>query len=1258
MAAVQLLLTVAPHTNHQLFSDHYLNEILPKRVEWQGLVSEATRALAEIAAVLERFTPSEIEAQTEEDLVRPILKLLGHTFEVQPALATPDGTKKPDYVLYRDEAAVKANKGRTLDEDAVRTTAFAVADAKYWNRPLDVALKHQKGDPFNNRNPSFQIAFYMQHSGLPWGILTNGRRWRLYHQSTAHKLDRFYEVDLAALIRAGDPARFLSFYAFFRREAFEPGPIGVDEVLQQSIDYALKVGGQLKRQVFDALRHLAQGFLDYPENQLTANPATLKEIYDNSLILLYRMLFILYAEARELLPVRESPVYRDSYSLRALTREIADADQRGRQLLSMSGTRWPRLRTLFSAIDRGNPPLHVATFNGGLFDPERHPFLEQYVVGDRHLEQAIDTLARVDGQFVDYRDLAEQHLGTIYEGLLEYHLETIDPEEGWQVDLVNDRGERKKIGSYYTPNYIVKYIVDHTVGPVLQAAVDGKSDEEKIEAILRVNVLDPAMGSAYFLVEATEYIARFIVNLAVTQPNGEGSEESDLAYWKRQVVQSCIYGVDINPLAVELAKLSLWLSTVAKDRPLSFLDHHLRTGNSLVGTRITETEEPHRQAAAATKGKRREARATAVGQLSMMADDAFRQSMSRAVDSMWAVERSKSATVEDVKTQERLYRDLHQSLTGKYGRFADLVTASDFGLNIDTSLWPSLSDFALGRAALVPPSFHRWMADAVKTAERERFFHWDLEFPEVFFDQHGGSLGDEAGFHAVVGNPPYVRQERLAVIKPYLRTRYQSFSSVADLYVYFFERGIHLLSSAGRLGFISSGTFARANFAKPFRAFLPIAAQVEQVIDFGENQPFAGAEMVRPTIVVLGKGSQAHGFRSLFMAGKIPTSLNAAMDAEGVHADADVLQQPEWTFQLASTSILSRRLTTVGRPLGKVVKSRVLIGVKTGFNEAFVIDQATRERLLAVDGSADSLIHPLVTGQDLRPWYTEEEGRHLIVIPAGWSKRHLGQGLSEDDAWIRLGERHPSVAQHLQPFAAKARMRGDKGDYWWELRPCDYYGAFETPKILFPDIAKLPRYSLDTSGTYLNNTGYFIPDADAYLLGVLQSRVVWFVTSQISQPLRLRAGLWQYRLFPQFLERLPVPDASPADKDVIAALAISLSDRAKSRYQLHDSVRNRVSTDLSAPGVTLNQKLTKWWTLDFPTFRTEVQKALKRDIPVRERDEWAAWLEDQRGEHDRLTADIVRLETELNAHVYALFSLSPDEIVFIEETTKYQYGAV
>ena len=226
---------------------------------------------------------------------------------------------------------------------------------------------------------------------------------------------------------------------------------------------------------------------------------------------------------------------------------------------------------------------------------------------------------------MDYRDLEIRHLGSIYEGLLEYQLrcaaeplvivrqkgkERYEPAAGavpdvpaGQVYLVTDKGERKATGSYYTPDYIVQYIVEQTVGPVLAERTarfrkpDGKITDEAglAQAILGINCLDPAMGSGHFLVAAAEYIAGTWWGWGWEPTKDENdkalvsvSAEPELAYWRRRVAQACIYGVDLNPLAVELAKLSLWLATVSKDKPLSFLDHHLRCGNSLIGARVAD----------------------------------------------------------------------------------------------------------------------------------------------------------------------------------------------------------------------------------------------------------------------------------------------------------------------------------------------------------------------------------------------------------------------------------------------------------------------------------------------------------------------------------------------------------------------------------------------------------------------------------------------------------------------------------------------
>jgi hypothetical protein len=212
--------------------------------------------------------------------------------------------------------------------------------------------------------------------------------------------------------------------------------------------------------------------------------------------------------------------------------------------------------------------------------------------------------------------------------------------------------------------------------------------------------------------------------------------------------------------------------------------------------------------------------------------------------------------------------------------------------------------------------------------------------------------------------------------------------------------------------------------------------------------------------------------------------------------------------------------------------------------------------------------------------------------------------------------------------------------------------------VFWADIAKLPRFSWDDAGAYIGNTGYFAAGVEPTLLGVLQSRVAWFAIQQVCQPLRLRAGLWQYRLFTQFMGRLPIPDAPAVERAVIGDLALAITAQARARYTLHRRARRRLLADLGAPGRPLNQRLTAWWTLDFSGLRAEVQKVFRRDIPLRERDDWEAWLAEQQAAHARHTAEIVRLETDLNARAAALFDLTPAEVAIIAASTKYAAGEV
>lgn len=812
---------MAAHNNQQLFSDYYLDEVLPEREDWHALAGEAQLALTAISALFAQFQPSEKEAQTEHDLIRPILNIVGHTFEVQVSLDTAQGTKQPDYLFFRNGDALNTCKGKKLTDTLLQTHAIAISEAKYWNCLLDIAPKKRSSD-FQDKNPSYQIAFYMQHSGLTWGILTNGRLWRLYHKDSAHKLDHFYEVDLLSLVQENDVAQFLYFYTFFRRAAFDDHPLGINAILKESVDYAEGVSNSLKEQMYKALRLVAQGFLDFPGNHLSLDdPAVLKQVYDSSLILLYRLLFIFYAEARNMLPISESGLYRTYYSLSALTHLLARSIDDGYVFRSNSSDIYHHLKLLFYYINTGDEPLKIATFNGGLFNArgEKHDLLERCEISDERLRQAIDMLARTDRNgtttrhFIDYRDLSVRNLGTIYEGLLEFHLEKCEPRDGWTIDLLNDRGERKATGSFYTPDFIVKYIVDATIGPLLyEIKTKAGSEQDKINALLALKVLDPSMGSGHFLVEATEYIARFLVELNA-HPE-QKTPETDLAYWKRRVVQSCIYGVDLNPLAVELARLSLWLSTVAKDRPLSFLDHHLRAGNALVGARLA-----HLSLGRNGNGNGGHARAKKAdapkAQLTLFDDEVFRQSMTTAVDLMWLVEDSPAQTVEQVKEQEQLYGTMREGLIGKYGDLANLATATSYGLALDPALEKPLTDFATGRVEAALPVFSEWLASARAIAGARSFFHWELEFPEVFFDRQGQPRKEQAGFDVVIGNPPWIRQEMFGEDKPALKRLFSVYHGKADLYTYFVELGNTFLKEGGHFGFIVPNKFVRADYGEP-----------------------------------------------------------------------------------------------------------------------------------------------------------------------------------------------------------------------------------------------------------------------------------------------------------------------------------------------------------------------------------------------------------------------------------------------------------
>jgi type II restriction/modification system DNA methylase subunit YeeA len=631
-------------TNRDLFSNYYLDEHLPETEAWDEVTDETLREAREDIVDLwdrEKSTaPNRNESQLEEKFIRPMFRKLGIPFEVEES--TSRTQRRPDYGFFESEEAARNAFDRREAGGDFYENSVAVADAKRWGRPLDTRGSGEHERDFEN--PSYQIHVYLQETPARWAILTDGKKWRLYYGPTSHRLDSYYEIDLPKVLEQGDLGDFKYFYLFFRHDAFLEDASGdsfLDNVYDESNVFAQDLGEDLQDNIYEAIKVLSEGFLEYPENDLS--PDDLDLIHDSSLIYLYRLIFVLYAEAegRELLDTNNE-IYENSYSLNSLKQDVAEElDSADPRFRNWQDDLWSQLDELFKLIDQGSESrgipeedLHISAYNGGLFrtapdedDSPEAQFLANYEVGDAYLARVIELLTRSRNGggkiFVDYSSLDVRHLGSIYEGLLEYQLNVADEplaleeeeyvsadegdevvvEEG-EVYLTTDSGERKATGSYYTPEYVVEYIVENTLGPLVTEiredlmAQSARGDQgfaaEFADQVFELKVLDPAMGSGHFLTNAVDYLAREIIDAQEKQAAQQGietvEEEHDINWARRQVAQRCIYGVDMNPLAVELSKVSLWLRTLAAEQPLAFLDHHLKTGNSLVvATRPVQT---------------------------------------------------------------------------------------------------------------------------------------------------------------------------------------------------------------------------------------------------------------------------------------------------------------------------------------------------------------------------------------------------------------------------------------------------------------------------------------------------------------------------------------------------------------------------------------------------------------------------------------------------------------------------------------------
>ncbi len=855
----QATLSDRPYANSNLFSGHYLDERVQERDEWD--CDEAARAAMEQLQSLSDLESGLVDGYKEDALIDnwidEVLDVLGFGTNVETTL--PEGGGYVDELLFedstsrRDAAEVYLSTEDTTD---LFERAVGLLEAKQWDADFTTRFSEQR--PY--RNASHQIKHYLERTPetIQWGVLTNGRKWRLYGTND-YETQTYYEVDLPALLERGNLEAFKYFYVFFRPEAFQEssGSTFLDSVWSESETVAQELGEDLQDNVFTALRVLGRGFAE--TNDLDIDPddaAALGALKEQSLVLLYRLMFVLYAESRGLIhPEGGDAVteYEENFSLNELRleihEEIGEVDDGFDTYSEHSTTMWSRLEDLFRLVDEGEESLGIPPYNGGLFNQENHEFLTNHQVSNRYLAEVIyriSTTENDEGRYVlaDYADLDTRHLGSVYEGLLEHQFR-IAPEDyaavsedGGQVwepatevsvadavetvdsgglYVVNDEGERKATGAYYTPDYVVTYIVEETVDPLIDE-IRADLQEQGFETgtheylgafyrrVLDLTILDPAMGSGHFLTRATEYLAQQVMEEVREIEEATAFDEQRV---RRDVAKECIYGVDLNGMAVELAKLSMWLETLAADQPLAFLDHHLKAGNSLVGSDVT---------AVLSNGADAEDDG---GQLTLQQSFARvrERTLDHVMDRVQELLEIDNETLEDIKSMEELYDEVRSDPF--YQRLFELTnvhTAERFDLDVPEGAYERMAGAIDDEDKWADVREEGWFQSAQAMAEGEAFFHWELEFPEVFFDQDGEKRAD-AGFDAVIGNPPWGANLGEETIE-YASNVYSISKSTTDTFALFTKLSPDICTQNGYIGFIlPSGWQTSDNYSK-FRSWL------------------------------------------------------------------------------------------------------------------------------------------------------------------------------------------------------------------------------------------------------------------------------------------------------------------------------------------------------------------------------------------------------------------------------------------------------
>jgi hypothetical protein len=520
---------------------------------------------------------------------------------------------------------------------------------------------------------------------------------------------------------------------------------------------------------------------------------------------------------------------------------------------------------------------------------------------------------------------------------------------------------------------------------------------------------------------------------------------------------------------------------------------------------------------------------------------------------------------------------------------------------------------------------------------------WRRRFPDA---------AAAGGFDVAVGNPPYVRQEWIAADKPFLQRHYRAYDGAADLYVYFYELGLTLLRPGGRLGYVVTNKWMRAGYGGPLRRLLGAEAWVESVVDLGHNKEVFPDADVFPCVLTARKpdGGPAPEAARVCVLPREQTrvdDLSEQIRAAGVAVPRARFGADPWTLDPPAVAALLDKLKRTGVPLKEFIGGVPYRGIMTGFNEAFLIDTAAKDRLVAADPSSAPLFRPYLRGQDVDRWRAGWSGLWMVALKSSanrdWPWAKAGDEAAAEAVFART---HPALHAHMFGHRAELTARTDKGQFWWELRACAYWDKFDAPKVIYQEIQFHPSYTLDAAGMLANNKVFFLPTADRYLLGVLNSSLMWWHNWRYLPHMKDEA------LSPAgfLMECLPIPRPTDAQREEVERLVSRLIDLKGGSTDGLRALLDWLQSEMGAGKVS--QRLSNLVDLTADELVAEVKKlrAKRTGLGVadlkRLREEYAASVVPLQA----LAREAGELERRVSAVVDAAFGLTADEVKLVWDT--------